>query len=371
MVSRLSGQDGAVLIMVILCIVTASIVGVAMVDLTTTSTYSQLSTSLQDRAYYLAEAGGRYAIPLVTEDIENEVTTNTALLHNQTFTLDDDTGTNGRFLVEVDTTSDPDYVFVHVTGSVNTGGYLMSQSKVTYRLAQTIDSPFQYGGFGGNKIKVKDDATIDGDVATNKESDKIDVEDDAVITGDQDAEVGITLGDVSFPSGSYTSDLNMEEETQTFAAGTYNYKKVTMKEDVVLNISGDVTINAKEEWKMEKNAKIVILADSSLTIYLNDKVEIVDESEVNADGDAADVLMFMCRNKDLKIKDSAIVNAGIYAPQSTKVTIEGDAQITGALVGKEIELKDDVVLTYSDTLEDVATPGSGSTLSDPVQYYST
>jgi hypothetical protein len=88
-------QDGAVMIMIIISMVMASIVGVAMVELTTTATYGQLSTNHQDRAYYLAESGGRYALPLVVDDVVNGVTTNIDLLHNITYTLDNGSITDG------------------------------------------------------------------------------------------------------------------------------------------------------------------------------------------------------------------------------------------------------------------------------------
>ncbi len=92
-------QNGAVMIMIIISMVLVAIVGVAMVDLTTTATFGQLSATHQDRTYYLAESGGRYAIPLVTSDIESGVTTNIDLLHNKTFTLDNGSITNGQFLI--------------------------------------------------------------------------------------------------------------------------------------------------------------------------------------------------------------------------------------------------------------------------------
>ena len=77
-----TNENGAVLIMIIVSMVVASIVGVAMVDLSTTATYGQLSATQQDRAYYLAESGGRYAVPLVADDVMNSVTTNIICLPN-------------------------------------------------------------------------------------------------------------------------------------------------------------------------------------------------------------------------------------------------------------------------------------------------
>ncbi|MDP2644185.1 MAG: polymer-forming cytoskeletal protein [Desulfobacterales bacterium] len=363
---NLKNQQGAILITIIVSMVAAAAIGAGLVSLTTTSTYGQLGAMHQDRAYYLAEAGGRYAVPLVKTDIENSQTTNINQLHNQTFTFDSASATNGKFLIEVDTASDPDNVFVHATGIA--GLSLEARVRITSRLARTQDSPFKYGSFGDSKIKLEDDARITGDVGTNAASSKIDIQDDAVVTGTQTANAGMTLTAPTFPAGSYTSDLT---SSTTLSAGTYNYDDVTLNNNDTVTISGNVTINVNDEFKMENNAKIIILANSSLTVYANDDVKIEDNSEINKNGAAQNFVLYLCRNKDLKIKDNAIVNGGFYAPSSSKVEIKDNAQVTGSVVAKEVEMEDDAQITHDPSLLNVQTPGGGSpTLGDQVRYYS-
>lgn len=360
---------GAVMIMIIISMVLASIVGVAMVDLTTTATFGQLSATHQDRAYYMAESGGRYAVPLVVDDIVSGVTTNIDLLHNITYTLDNGSITDGQFLIEVDADTDPDYVFVHSTGIVSAGISLSARSKITFRLTKTTNSPFRYGSFGGSEIHLDDNAQITGDAGVNAGSNKIKTHDSSVITGDQDANVGQPLPAISFPSGTYTAETEYKEETVNLSAGTYYHKKLKMLEDAVLNISGDVTINVKDEFKIEKNAQIIILSGASLTVYVKKKIEIKENAKINQDGDAEDFILYQSENQDFKIKDNAIINGGLYAPLTDKLEIEKQAHVTGSVVADKVKMKEDSQITYDSSLSEFLIPGGSSFLGDLVRYY--
>ena len=61
-------QRGALLVSLILTLTIVAILGAVMVEMTTTSTLGELFANRQQRAYYLAESGGRYAIPQILED---------------------------------------------------------------------------------------------------------------------------------------------------------------------------------------------------------------------------------------------------------------------------------------------------------------
>lgn len=359
-----SNQRGALLISLIAAMTILASLGTVVLHFTSSSTEQQLMTNVHSRALYLAESGGRYAYPLVKSDVENSQTTNIDQLHNQTFTL----GSDGQFLIEVDTSSDPNNVFVHSTGIANSGTALASRVKITYRMARTNNNPFKYGSFGVNQIKLKDDSRITGDVGTNGGASKIKIQDDSVVTGNQDDSLGMTLTTPSCSSGNY-SDLEIEDETITLTAGNYNYEEVKIEDGGILRISGDVTMLADRDFKMEDNAQIVILANSSLTIYADDEVEIKDDAEINKNGAAQNFVLYMCHDDDLKIKDDAVVNGGFFAPLSNDVKIDDDAHVTGSVVGKKVKLEDDAQITYDATMLNVQPPGSSSSVSDPVQYF--
>ncbi|MDH3393187.1 MAG: hypothetical protein OEL66_04220 [Desulfobulbaceae bacterium] len=88
-------QRGSILIGVIVTMVVVATLGTAMVTLTTTSTYTHVGAFDAAKAYYLAEAGGRYAIPIIRQEALNggdpfdPATGTIARLNGKTFTMTD------------------------------------------------------------------------------------------------------------------------------------------------------------------------------------------------------------------------------------------------------------------------------------------
>ena len=86
-------QNGSILVGVIITMVVVATLGTAMVTLTTTSTYTQVGAFDAAKAYYLAEAGGSYAVPIIRQealsggDPLEPVTGTIARLNNKTFTM--------------------------------------------------------------------------------------------------------------------------------------------------------------------------------------------------------------------------------------------------------------------------------------------
>ena len=86
-------QRGSILVGVIITMVVVATLGTAMVTLTTTSTYTQVGAFDATKAYYLAEAGGRYAVPIIRQealsggDPLDPATGTIARLNNKTFTM--------------------------------------------------------------------------------------------------------------------------------------------------------------------------------------------------------------------------------------------------------------------------------------------
>src|SRR4030042_4539276 len=65
-------ERGALLIGLIITITIIALAGAAIISLTTISTFGEIFANLHSRAYYLAESGGRYAIPRIKADPEQE-----------------------------------------------------------------------------------------------------------------------------------------------------------------------------------------------------------------------------------------------------------------------------------------------------------
>jgi hypothetical protein len=117
-----------------------AVLGSAMLNLMSTSTLGQVSANHMDRAYFMAEAGGGYAFPLVKDDIESDGTyDDTHTIHNQTFILeggDQNQNAEGRFQILVDDT-DPDFTLITSIGTINVGVSTDVETHLTYRLDKT------------------------------------------------------------------------------------------------------------------------------------------------------------------------------------------------------------------------------------------
>ena len=125
-------QRGSVLISIIVGTVIIGILGVGIISFTTTSTYGELFANRQVRAYYLAEAGGQYAIKLLNDNKSNT----SYLPPNGTYKLGPN-GSDGEFvLTSTDDNTDPDMPRVKVVsvGVVHRGTWLESKKKITYKI---------------------------------------------------------------------------------------------------------------------------------------------------------------------------------------------------------------------------------------------
>lgn len=136
------GEQGSLLIGLIITMVVVAIAGTAVYTLTSNSTLTELYKNDNLKAYYLAESGARYAAPLVRSDLDNGVSTNITALNNKTFTL-----APGQFTIAITDgrgsgfTSAPSVIMSGGGGSGATATATVSGGRVT---AITISS----GGSG-------------------------------------------------------------------------------------------------------------------------------------------------------------------------------------------------------------------------------
>ena len=134
-----SNERGVILIWLIFILVAAGILGSSMVYLTTSSTYDELLANNQARAYYTAEAGGRYVIPrMLLGDTADFVDSNGDPLPDPVrFTL---LSNGGIFEIsEMKITPEPGKLMTVIsTGIVNEGSWLEGSRRITYGLVRTF-----------------------------------------------------------------------------------------------------------------------------------------------------------------------------------------------------------------------------------------
>lgn len=146
---NMTGSRGSVLINLIVGMTLVAILGAGMAYMTTTSTYTELFANRQARAYYLAEAGGRYAMKLLADNTGNPnfYPGGKSPAPPTTFTLaggDQFTMTSYDFIK--DGVSDPTRVVVESIGVVQPGAWIEAKRKITYIMSRSNPIP------GGEKF---------------------------------------------------------------------------------------------------------------------------------------------------------------------------------------------------------------------------
>jgi hypothetical protein len=239
----------------------------------------------------------------------------------------------------------------------------------------TSSSVLEESIFSGNKMELKQNVIVTGDVGTNDSS--ISKDKNVSITGDEETSVGKTLDSISFSCSGCNSDYEISKNGwEQWSAGTYGYKNVTMKENSTLRINGDVVLYVKQNFKAEKNTSIVIRSNSSLTLYVDKKAEFKQNFSVvfwPTPNRAEDFVIYGTSNADtIKFEKNTTFIGAIYAPDAD-IKIGQNARITGSVIGDKIKVEKNARITYDSDVLNISTPvgGSGSiVLGKPVQYFS-
>ncbi len=191
--SNLIDQKGQVLLVLIAGFVIAAGVGLGMVYLGGTSTYSELLTNNASKAEALAESGGRVAIPWVKRNLTDAL----ANLHGKTFALGD-----GTFTISIVDNSPPNCTTIQSTGVVSTDTFLETRRLITYLVPKGLGSPPPYE----NQDWTDDAMDIDSnrqdgefEIATVDEDSALHVTDVATGSYKQDAVAGFAPASASSP----------------------------------------------------------------------------------------------------------------------------------------------------------------------------
>ena len=133
--TRMSSIRGSTIIWLVFVMVAASILGTAVVKLNAGSSFSWVSKNINNTALYLAESGGRYALPIIQAELPAGPWTNTdALVAGGAFNVK-----NGSFTLTVDHSYavNPNYVILTSTGTINSGTQFASTRKMVFLIPKT------------------------------------------------------------------------------------------------------------------------------------------------------------------------------------------------------------------------------------------
>ncbi len=165
-----------------------------------------------------------------------------------------------------------------------------------------------------------------------------------------------SIPDPALPAGagSWTSEGSINNSA-TITAGNYTASTISLSgNNAVLTISGDVTIYVTGDTSISgNNAQITILANSSLTVYSAGSISIAGNGIVNNDIYASkDVFYGLSTCTSVSIAGNGSFTGAIYAPDAD-MTISGNGNIYGALVGKSITLNGNANLHYDESLKNI------------------
>ena len=124
-------QKGAILIGLIVTMVIIASLGAGMVYLTSTSSFHELFSNNNARAYYAAESGGRYVLAVIRDAYaKQDMTLLNPINANQTFTLNSNQG-NFQITNFMQIGTNPQTINFSSIGTVNSG-FLQAKRQLNY-----------------------------------------------------------------------------------------------------------------------------------------------------------------------------------------------------------------------------------------------
>jgi hypothetical protein len=379
-----SDQRGSVLIALIVTMIIIAVLGAALLHFTTTSTFSELFTNRQQRAYYVAESGGRYAIPQIKSDPVQATTD----LHGKTFTL-----SNGdKFVLSIDNTA-PDETYLESEGIVHEGDWLEAREKITYKIPKGY--VFDYGAFASDRVLLNDDAYIDsydssvspwssegairnGHVGTNRTGGnsirlrrRTTIYGDAVVgpggnpstdinvapsaqitgvTGSLAAARDMTPRGMPAGGGAPYDLLLQNNEITIFTQGTYRLNRIRLTDDASISISGEVTLYVEDRIRIEDRGAINIQPGGSLTIYAARELIVRNRGKLNPTEDPEKLIIFGTPSfNSIQFTGNSLMHGAIFAPNAN-TTIQTNAEIFGSVIADRVTIEDDAKLHYDEAL---------------------
>ena len=334
--SIICGRAGSVLLVIIVTMVILASLSAAILPTLFTSEMGQVSASQAMKAYYLAEAGGRYTLPRL-----QGITTGT---HKFKFN-------NGDTFFEIEKLSNAEFTS---TGLINEGSTLESQVSITYK----IKSIFDYGLFGGEGLTVGNNAVVDGNVGTN--GDNLDgISGNAAVNGEQEVSVDKDMTPVDLPAGAAswtdkTSELgigNMPNGASVnLGAGEYYASDIDISNNSTVNITGDVVIYVNGTTDASNNSTLNINPGASLTIYAAGDVDLSNNSMVNPDETPSSFVIYGIAGCDnIWLSNNSDTYGAIYAP-TADIHTGNNADVYGSLVGETITINSNAYVSYDEDL---------------------
>jgi len=351
--SIIYGHAGSILIALIITMVILATLGAAILPILVTSEMGQISASQAMRAYYLAEAGGRYILPRL-----KEITDDT---HKFKFS-------DGDTFFEIKKRSDAEFIS---TGVINEGSTLESRVDIKYK----IRSIFDYGVFSDGNLTIDNNALVDsysssgeptegenGNVGTNSDN-LVDISGKATVNGDRDVLVGIDMSPKDLPDGAESWEDktpalgigNMPNNTP-FTLGAdgehheYRTDSIEISNESTLNITGDVVLYVSGTTFFSNESTLNIHSGASLKIYAAGNVDLSNNSMINPGQAPASFVIYGLEGcENITLSNNSDTYGAIYAPKA-HIEAANNADVYGSLIGKTVTVNENTHVCYDEDL---------------------
>jgi len=355
-------------------------------------------------ALYLAEAGVERAIwELNSGDISLWAGTDV----ERTLSIPSFQAADGSVIGDISVSvfdSDGENPTIESVGSILFSGNTNVVKKVRVVLEKESSfSYFDHAIFGNNEVVLDEDILIDsydsrsgnygkknkdsnGDIGTNSIlNGRIDIKKNSQIKGDafvgyqgdpesiikldKKAEIfgfQLPLSEVR-PQISIPAPVGLPQRGDYDGSGTINqdgqYDNFILNKKKRVNIRGDVTLYVSGSFYMQENSELRIEKNSSLTLYIGGTFQADKKTKFNQSGDGKDptkLLVFGTEDFSGEITFGADVKfyGTVYA-STAEITLENKSEFFGALEANKITLEEEVELHYDEALKD-AVSGSSS-----------
>jgi hypothetical protein len=270
--------------------------------------------------------------------------------------------TDGNWHMDGSPHVDHDHLILSIAGRMNDGSTPPAGATPVFDLKLTTYSLFHSGMVGAQSAEIGGTSIVDG-----YDSDTMARGSDAAVSSLGKAKVkdtGLVMGDLTAPLVTFE---NQGRVTGKAAAPTVIGTLMAIKIPSGIPNLGDVDVakNASQtlvgpgsfqvhKLKVENGARLFV--DNSagpVTIYATDEVSVSDGAAIDlADPRPERFAIYSVSDKPVQFTGRSRATAAVYAP-SAPVTIAGDANFSGALVGKSLVAKDRSRLHYDSTLRGV------------------
>lgn len=188
---------------------------------------------------------------------------------------------------------------------------------------------------------------------------------------------------IIMPEGLTEGSLSLSNNKQRTISEDHFYSSIDLSNNVILTIEGPATINVSGSVLIGNGSTIIIkdnvqfivkdnlkFENNSIVDYQNGKVNFfvgknlyIENNSIIGKVDPTKLAIYLSTEADpgqynVNIENNAVIFGGICAPKA-KVTMDNNSELTGALIGWEVFLKNNSEVIYVNAMKDITLGGGG------------